>query len=338
MLDGSDLVTEYPATEVLLENLEQLQEVFNCWVPRLQKVNIKCGGYAPCAPPSPRVGSFFSGGVDSNYTLLRRKEDIDDLIVISGFDFDMGEDTFATVLNRLSPIAGAFGKRLLPMRSNFIVFEKACGLHRHLSFGSALAAHAIALGYRKVYIPASLTYRQLDAWGSHPLTDPLWSNGCTKLVHDGADARRIDKIRAISQEPQLMNNLIVCWNDPNGNCGTCDKCLRTRTALRVLGITLPTFEPLTSMKPLKQLDPHTPAEVEFLFENLEYARKNKDDAVVVALTAILRRGEFRQSLIGIDDTVLRGTVRRIFRKLHRPDPPPERLTFEHHKRRITELS
>jgi hypothetical protein len=77
------------------------------------------------------------------------------------------------------------------------------------------------LGFRRVYIPSSHSYCELSAWGSHPLTDRLWENECTELLHDGAGSRRIDKLREIADDQRILDRLVVCWRHGNENCGVC---------------------------------------------------------------------------------------------------------------------
>lgn len=333
MLTGSDLEVDRPVSEQLLLGLDELQEIYRCWSPQLKRVAIRAEATSP-PPPIDRVGSFYSGGVDSNHTLIRHEDEITDLVVISGFDFEMDGDTFAAVLSRLAPLAATFGKRLLPVETNFFAFERACGLHRTMSHGSALAAVALMLGFRTVYIPSSHSYNELGAWGSHPLTDRLWENGRTRLLHDGAASRRTDKLREIAKEPRILDGLIVCWQLPNENCGTCGKCLRTMTAFRLLGISSPVVPPLPSAAVLKTIKPENDTDVEFLLENLDLAREVGDREVAAALATALRRYEFRHGLIALDDSLLHGFTRRFYRRL-RPKVPPERVSFPPRIRHIS---
>jgi hypothetical protein len=284
-----------------------------------------------------RVGSFYSGGVDSNHSFIRHQEEVSDLIVISGFDFEVDQDTFGAVIARLSPIAESFSKILLPIETNFFQFERASRLHRFLSHGSCLAATALMLGFRKVYIPSSHTYRDLRPWGSHPLTDRLWANGSTELVHDAAGYRRTDKIRQIAGNQRLIDNLIVCWQKPNENCGACGKCLRTMTTFRLLGINSPVLPPLPSAAVLKSIRPQDSTDVEFLLENLDLAIEKGDREVAEALTAAIRRYElrrdFRRGVDTIDRIMLRGALRRLYRIARLPYVP-ERVAFPRDRRTV----
>jgi hypothetical protein len=336
MLQGSSLDVDYPVSETLVQNLEELQDIYHCWNPELRKVAIRCRTVSSPAPVQ-RVGSFYSGGVDSNHSFLRHQGEITDLIVISGFDFEMDQDTFDAVVARLSPIAEAFSKTLLPIETNFFQFERACRLHRFLSHGSCLAATALLLGFRKVYVPSSHTYRELKPWGSHPLTDPLWTNGCTELAHDAAGYRRTDKLRQIAGNKQLIDNLIVCWRQPNRNCGECGKCLRTMTAFRLLGIESPAVPQLQSAALLRQIQPQDATDVEYLIDNLDLAIEKNDDEVAKALTAVIRRYEFRRDfargVAATDRMLLWGTLRKLYRKV-RPPHEPERVGFSPGRRPV----
>jgi hypothetical protein len=333
MLAGSDIEVDGAVSGQLLRNLDDLQDVFHCWSPQLQRVAIRAPVTSP-PPPVDRVGSFYSGGVDSNHTLVRHKDDITDLIVINGFDFEMDAETFGDVLRRLQPMAAMFDKRLLPIETNFFAFERACGIHRTMSHGSVLAAVALMLGFRRVYIPSSHTYNELGAWGSHPLTDRLWENGRTELLHDGAGSRRTDKLREIAAEPRLLNGLIVCWRRPNENCGECGKCLRTMATFRLLRISSPVVPPLSSPGLLKTIRPESETDVEFLLENLDLARAVDDREVAGALATALRRHAFRKAMIALDDALLRGMLRKGYRRL-RPRIPPERVIFAPRARHIS---
>ena len=87
-------------------------------------------------------------------------------------------------------------------------------------------------------IPSSYGYRNLDREGAHPLSDPLASSRDLRVVHHGSRSNRLEKIKFIAQkDTSLLELLIVCNKPPAGhlNCGMCEKCLRTKTALKLLG-------------------------------------------------------------------------------------------------------
>ena len=60
-------------------------------------------------------------------------------------------------------------------------------------------------------VPASYEYALMRPWGSHPFVDPMWSNPHLRIVHDGAEATRLRKVRAISGYDPAMKYLRVCY-------------------------------------------------------------------------------------------------------------------------------
>jgi hypothetical protein len=57
-----------------------------------------------------------------------------------------------------------------------------------------------------------------------------------RFVHHGSNATRLDKLATIVRDPMSYDRLRVCWIQDIGlkNCGECEKCIRTMTALDIL--------------------------------------------------------------------------------------------------------
>jgi hypothetical protein len=53
------------------------------------------------------------------------------------------------------------------------------------------------------------------------------------VTHLGAELRRNHKLEALLDEPLVQRHLRVCWENraPTGNCGECEKCVRTMVIL-----------------------------------------------------------------------------------------------------------
>ena len=242
-------------------------------LPRLQEFHHSCDRHEPCVerryglrpipveaeaivPPCPDrgVATFFTGGVDSLYTTLKHRDEISGLVFVEGFDLDIdaaSHELRTRVLEEVRASAAVLGLPLVEvwtdlrwLSDNFLRWGDYNG--------SALAAVSFLLrgSFAKLYVPATLTYGSLRPLGSHPVTDPLWSTEDVEIVHDGCEANRLEKLRSIAQRvPALLRNLRVCLLNPDGayNCGACEKCVRTMTALRLAGAsalcsTLPVLE------------------------------------------------------------------------------------------------
>ncbi|HEX5416782.1 MAG TPA: hypothetical protein VFZ25_14025 [Chloroflexota bacterium] len=161
--------------------------------------------------------------------------------------------------------------------------------------GAALAsvAHFLAPRFARVYLSATNDYNELWGWGSHPLADPLWSTEQTEIVHTGCEAKRVEKILAISNCDTALRWLRVCWQNRDGayNCGECEKCLMTMASLRIAGVLdrCKTFESPLDLDKLSQLDPNRDnvRRAEANLQVLEW--RGPDPELAVALRQILAR-------------------------------------------------
>ncbi len=95
-------------------------------------------------------------------------------------------------------------------------------------------AQLLANHVHTVIVPSTHARADLFPWGSHPDLDPLWSSDDVRVEHHGIDTTRSQKISAIAESAVAMRHLRVCWKNTNEtyNCGTCEKCIRTKIGLR----------------------------------------------------------------------------------------------------------
>jgi hypothetical protein len=109
-----------------------------------------------------------------------------------------------------------------------------------LSLSSALASVAHVLGSRfdSIAIASGHDTERERLRGTCPMLDPLYSSGAVEIHHEPNVRTRLERLRAIAEDPKLLENLVVCLAFPTApqiNCGECEKCLRTMTALVALG-------------------------------------------------------------------------------------------------------
>jgi hypothetical protein len=250
---GERLRIEGAVSGQLMESLPRLQATYHEWNAGLSIISVDSSGLDLSAAPTGRarrVGLFFSLGVDSFYSLLKNNRDhprdektIDDLLFVRGLDIALEDpkvdDLFGISVRNAKRVAAQFRKTLLVASTNlrhftnrFVSWGKTC-------HGAALASIALALdeGYTEVNIASTYDWEHLVPWGSHPMLDPLWSNGKVFLSHDGCEATRLDKTRLVSEHPIALDTLRVCYENPDAryNCGRCQKCLLTMVELQRCG-------------------------------------------------------------------------------------------------------
>jgi len=237
MLRGSTIVAKGNVSRKFYSNLNTIMEIFSTWDPSLSKVNIE--GITPVEEKkmaNNRVGSFFSGGADSFYTLLENKSEITDLIYFHEVDRWKGNEvSLKQKSEKIRQIGREMGKRVVILDTNVRAFAKK--YKSRWWTGAALAAmgHLLSNQFHKVYISSGRTYNDLSPGSYHPLLDPLWGNEQLQFVHFGADKTRLEKVASLANSPIALENLQVCTKYIWENCCECEKCVRTMINLNLAG-------------------------------------------------------------------------------------------------------
>lgn len=227
----------------LREGFDSIAEVAHRWWGYEPKVHLTQDKPAPPPVMTPkRTGLFFSCGVDSFYSLLEREQDIDDLILVHGFDVAL-EDTerFQALTAHAQAVATALGKRLIRVSTNLrehpLFHAIPWGIQMH---GSAMVAVANLLQsfINRVLIASSYPWEHPHPWGTSVELDSLWSSRNVTVECSGEQFWRLDKCKRIFHHPLVQKHLAVCWKSSGSelNCGTCEKCLRTRLSILAVGI------------------------------------------------------------------------------------------------------
>jgi hypothetical protein len=302
MRTGEDITTRAPVSPRLAEALPKIQHALASWYPELKPVAFHAPAARPLdsLPANRGVGCFFSGGVDSFYSVLQHDPEVDTLIFAHGFDIPLANtDLRQRVGAHLRAAASALGKRLVEVETNARDLLDPFGNWGSHTHGSALAsvAHVLAPLVRKVYIPSSFDRGERFPWGSHPLTDPLWSSESVELVHDDVNVTRFHKTATVAKSDVALAHLRVCWENRNGayNCGRCEKCIRTMMSLRLAGALdrCPTFASPLNLELVAQGSVTKPSRIAFYTEIVQAARAAGDrevaDAAGRAITPARRR-------------------------------------------------
>ncbi|WP_123041925.1 hypothetical protein [Cohnella candidum] len=213
----------------------------------------------PVLPPT-RSAAFFSGGVDSLGTFLRRKEENPYLITIWGGDIGFHQPHIWHEVRRYNrDFAQAHGMESLFIKSSLRTFlneERIAfqfgrfthgwwpGLQHGIGMVGLCAPLAYALGIGNLYVPSALPPKLAVSIpdGSNTLINNRIRWAGAKVQLEGEELTRQDKVTLISdfirgREAGLGLTVRVCWsNKVYGNCGRCEKCSRTIAALMAEGI------------------------------------------------------------------------------------------------------
>ena len=250
---GQSLRIGIPVDPVLAANAPRISEIWASWYrkrfPWLRPVTIQAGlEPAPPEPVARETGAFFSGGIDSFYTVLENAEHedraqfpkIDRLLWVGGFDLPLAspEREFRRLRARLAEAARGLGLGFIDVRTNLRETRLREVGWGHIAHGCALASVGLALErrFRALYIAPSYDQGDLKPWGTHPETDPLLSTRTTRFIHDTLGPRRIRKLERICRSEVAMRSLHVCFRSGTAdNCCGCRKCLLAMMMLEVSG-------------------------------------------------------------------------------------------------------
>ncbi|WP_239618815.1 hypothetical protein [Cohnella mopanensis] len=207
---------------------------------------------------SSRSAAFFSGGVDSMGTFLRRKEENPYLVTVWGADVRLDEPAMWQQVRQYNETFGlSHGIESLFIKSNLrtilngeeisFAFGRFThgwwpGIQHGIGLVGLVAPLSHALGIQKLYVPSALPPKMAYSIpdGSNTLINNhiRWKGMEVQL--EGEELSRQDKIALIAEYIRNANREVsirVCWiNKDYGNCGQCEKCLRTITALLAEGV------------------------------------------------------------------------------------------------------
>jgi len=251
MYFGEDIRVRGVISPRLAYNLDEYQFVLHFRLPKdVRPVEITYERLAPAAEEPWGVGTTFSAGVDSLFTLwehLPTRQALPDFqishaVFIMGFDIRFKQRAnYLQLLNQYQPALDDLGIELLPVETNLVSLIVPRMKYAHF-YGPVLAgsAHLFGTLLKRFIIPSSRDYPQIAEFtsSSDPLSDPLLSSNTLDILHHGATHTRAGKIEAISDWKFAQEHLRVCFSrsEDRGllNCSRCEKCTRTMVPLYAL--------------------------------------------------------------------------------------------------------
>lgn len=297
-----------PVSPRLHFELPRVRDIWRAWYPSLPRIDIRTSARAESAPlRAQRAASFFSGGVDSFYTLLKYHgpetlpAPLTHLIYMRGIETKLERSVGVEASQRRAQdVAASLGLECIVGETNIRTQFRAHWERYYFGSGLAATAQALAGGLGYVCIPSSYSYNHQVPHGSTALVDERYSTELLQIVHDGAELSRPEKVaRMVAWDREtVLGSLRVCMENAGGafNCGRCYKCVRTAVALKVLGA----WQDARTFPDKSTAHWERVAAADHLFfteENLAFAREHGADSdVMEALERVVRRARRRQAV------------------------------------------
>lgn len=238
MACGKDLSYGGKICPIWERNVEGLINTINSWW-GFRKISITSNGSMENMKKS-STAAFFSGGLDSFFTLVKNIETIDYLIFVRGFDIPLSEyRRFEQALAWIRKVSEKTNKPLILVETNLREHPLFSSISWELTFGSALSAvgHLLSEEIGHVIIPSSFSVDEERPWGSHSKIEPNYSSGAVDFILHDVNYTRLQKTMELNDSPMVHKYLRVCWEnkDDQLNCGKCEKCIRTQLYLYICG-------------------------------------------------------------------------------------------------------
>ena len=237
------LTIDGPVSSRLLASVDEAIAAYRCLYPSLPPIGVSAES-CELQPGGRATACLFSRGVDSWYSALTNLEAPDpsrpllsDIVYAPSIDFMYGDENRARSIAATRRAAEDVGCTYVLLETNLRDFTERFQ-EWGVTFGGGLAGMGLFLGeqFSHVLLAASFPLGAPTSFGSHPALDPLFSTERTEIVHHGATATRVDKVRYLATKPVALENLKVCYHeDTENNCGKCGKCVMTMLELHACG-------------------------------------------------------------------------------------------------------
>lgn len=251
---GADIfVKKLDAT--YLQSVEKIKSVMKMWYRLPFSTRLFADEVTFNKFSNKRCGLLFSGGIDSTASYIRHRDAKPNLIMIWGADIPLSEKALWEKTKKVyqgfaqqeraefnfieTNLRHFINERLLSAKFGRHLSGSWWGyLHHGIGLLGLTAPLTVVERMGTVFIASSISRAQTRKvhWGSHPFTDNLMSWADIKVIHDIDDLNRHEKIKYILknyiEKASYYPSLRVCWSQfKNFNCGKCEKCTRTITAL-----------------------------------------------------------------------------------------------------------
>ena len=244
MRSNADLTIDGCGSAKTIENALKMSQIWETWMPlRFNSVNVNFSQL--CDDDEHKLASdnlcFYSGGVDSTYSLIKRQQQgkVQSLLTIHGMDYRYDDEKrFLELVKKTKCFSEKYGSENIFIKTNvYKEYDKYKINTRtsHVSHIFSLTGSAFIFSEHFSSITIAADYRidqqfVVHPWGSNSATNRLFSDGSTLLETDGDDVTRSDKMPLLLTSQEALKSLSFCvdYSQRPNNCGQCAKCMRTK--------------------------------------------------------------------------------------------------------------
>lgn len=249
MARGSNLHVCGSVDSELLAGAERYSRIWSQWIPsrykpvhvtadrELEMDNNGVAGKDWLYPLSGGVDSLFAVHTNLSGRAGRDNRKPGAVFLVRGLDYPLTDNAlFPRLEQQVEKTARVLNLPLLICETNWKDFCIQYEWDTLLAL--AAIAHTMAGSYAGAAVAADFTYGEdLKAmpWGNAQYLPHLLSSSHFQVVGSGAESTRIEKLRYLSEIPEVLSRLAVCQRPSNRegrmNCGKCEKCIRTAMGL-----------------------------------------------------------------------------------------------------------
>lgn len=263
MSHNIEIHLDQPVTPAAAGILDRLGYANHLWMmPGNAPLRLRHEVGAPAPLPATRQDKVLclSGGVDSTQAGIEAITDhgYTHGLLVAGADYaGASEPGFVDLKARVTRIADRLGLDLLVVETDLRQQGMNWNMLHSVNLAMCLNALQPRLAEAAIAMDNSLT-QQLTRhpWGNCSELVAALSSEALPIRPLGERVTRVQKVGAIAaHDPALLDDLSVCYRDTStgGNCGRCEKCIRTRLAMVCLGLdqsaSFPATEPLEDLVP-----------------------------------------------------------------------------------------
>lgn len=296
-----------PVSRRFLRSWERMGAMMGAWFPGMKPLPVIAKPRdVPLEAPSglePGTGCYFSGGVDSWFTLSRLRSEITHLIYMDGFDMDLEKPVARRLsVDRLRTAAGETGLPLVVVETDARCLASRFfePWRQYVGAGKAAVGQLLSPWLPRQFAASSYSWNESrkPVSSAHFLLVEGASTETLELREHGMATSRLSKVAALGEIPAALRHLRVCWDmlPDRINCARCEKCLRSMLELEIAGLlpsckTLPHVIPPESVRDVKLPDHRNHMHDAWIGFEDWFRNFRPGSPLAVCLTEKLRRSE-----------------------------------------------